>query len=64
MQFEKEHLTPEEHSVRTQAEFCIHDEDSDRWVSAESDEKLQRAVTQDQQDEKYSDALSDDSEWG
>ena len=54
---------PETHGVRTQVEFCIHDGDSDEWVSAASDEeKLKRAVTQDQQDEKYSDALPD-SEW-
>ena len=56
--------TPEKHNVRTQVEFCIHDGDSDEWVSAASDEeKLKRAVTQDQQEEKYSDALSVDSDW-
>ena len=64
MQFEEETPTPEKHSVRTQVEFCIHDGDSDEWVSAASDEeKLKRAVTQDQQEEKYSDALSVDSDW-
>ena len=64
MQFEEEAAAPETHGVRTQVEFCIHDGDSDEWVSAASDEeKLKRAVTQDQQDEKYSDALSMDSEW-
>ena len=63
MQFEEKAAARETHGVRTQVEFCIHDRDSDEWVSVASDEeKLKRAVTQDQQDEKYSDALSD-SEW-
>ena len=54
----QETSTPEPAGARTHAEFCIHDSDSDGWVSAESDEeKLKRAVMEDQQ-EDYSDALS------
>ena len=59
----KKTLPPEHKGARTHAEFCIHDNDSDGWVSAESDEeKLKRAVVEDQQDD-YSDALSVGSEW-
>ena len=55
--------TPEHTGAWTQVEFCIHDNDSEGWVSAESDEeKLKRAVVEDQQD-KYSDALPVGSEW-
>ena len=44
MQFEEQASAPETHGVRTQFEFCIHDGDSDEWVSAASDEeKLKRA---------------------
>ena len=59
----QETSTPEPAGARTHAEFCIHGSDSDGWVSAESDEeKLKRAVVEDQQD-TYSDALSVGSEW-